>query len=152
MSDLANCCEYLTVEKQCSAVLDSEKAKAKRQAGCQNDEKLSCCYLCSFKSVCAISCNFLGKPSAETVTVEAPKAELENSFEAGTDAQSTSEAVPVVWCCGTEMSWAKTKLSVDKWQGSHSRLDSVLPVIVYVCSRCGKVEFKATEVDKTGLV
>jgi hypothetical protein len=31
MSDLALCCEYLTLDKTCSAVVDSQKAKDKRQ-------------------------------------------------------------------------------------------------------------------------
>jgi hypothetical protein len=83
----------------------------------------------------------LGK-TPETTTVETPQAELAKSFEVGTDTPSTSEDVPVVWCCGIEMSWAKTTLNVDDWKGAPSKLGKVLPVIVYMCPRCGKIEFK----------
>ncbi len=142
MSDLANCCEYLTIDKLCTAVLESEKAKAKRCANCRNDEKLSCCYLCSFKPECAISCNYLGKTHAEPVTVEPQKDDLETNLEKPQDTPSNAQNTPVAWCCGTEMSWAKTKLSVDEWKGAPSKFGKVLPVIVYTCSICGKIEFK----------
>ena len=48
LSDLANSCEYLTSEKLCLAVSESEKARSSRQVRCKNNEKMTCCYLCMF--------------------------------------------------------------------------------------------------------
>jgi hypothetical protein len=39
LSDLASSCEYLTIDKSCSAILEGEKAKANRQLRCHNEEK-----------------------------------------------------------------------------------------------------------------
>ena len=50
------------------------------------------------------------------------------------------------------MSQGRTKFSIDEWDESHQKLDGddsgklrkeVLPVIVYLCPKCGKIEFKA---------
>ena len=62
-------------------VLESEKAKANRQARCQNDEKLTCCYLCQSKPECAMSCKFLGNVGYESIQVEPEKTETQRKID-----------------------------------------------------------------------
>jgi predicted RNA-binding Zn-ribbon protein involved in translation (DUF1610 family) len=59
--------------------------------------------------------------------------------------------IPVAFCfsCNTEMAWAKTQFTVDNWKGNTASIltgDKVLPVTVFLCPQCGKIEFKATDV------
>ncbi len=153
MSDLANSCEYLTVEKSCSAVSESEKAKANRQARCQNDEKMACCYLCLSRRECTISCKYLGQIEDDSASVEAPKTEAENSFNHDKEVNvNQTQNAPVMNCplCNAEMSQTKTKFSIDGWKGPHpkltdddsGKLGEELPLIVYACPQCGKIEFR----------
>ena len=154
MSDLANSCEYLTIEKLCSAVSESEKAKANRQARCQNDEKMTCCYICLSKRECSISCKFLGNIGNETSPVEAEKTETQSTVgsDKKTEAPQT-ENVPVTCCslCNVEMSQTRTKFKINGWRGLHPKLsgddsgEEFLRVIVYLCPQCGKIEFRADE-------
>jgi hypothetical protein len=130
------------------AFSDNPKAQANRQLKCQNDQKNTCCYLCTFRSQCTISCKYLG----QTGTYTGPKtvAEPENeptetkTLEAGTN---QFENVPVSFCfsCNVEMAWTKTQLNIDSWHGPKPALASekMLPITVYVCPKCGKTEFKA---------
>ena len=157
MSDLASSCEYLTVEKLCSAASESEKAKASRQVRCQNDEKMTCCYLCVSIRECAIKCKFLGNIENESSPLEAEKTEAESTFndDKKTEAYSAKNA-PVTCCslCNVEMSQTRTKFRINGWEGLHPKLtgddsgklgEEELPVIVYLCPQCGKIEFKADE-------
>lgn len=157
MSDLAVCCEYLTIEKLCSAVSDSEKAKAARQVRCKNDEKMTCCYICLSRRECAINCRFLGNIEHESSPIEAEKTEAESTFinDKKTEVDQTENA-PVTCCslCKVEMSQSRTKFRINGWEGLHPKLtdddsgklgEELLPVIVYLCPKCGKIEFRADE-------
>jgi hypothetical protein len=154
LSDLANSCEYLTVEKLCSAVSKSEKAKSSRQLRCQNDEKMACCYLCLSRRECAISCKYLGQINFESSPVETSKTEDESTFNDDNKIEvNQTESAPVVCCslCNVELSQTKTKFRIDGWNGPHpklngddlGKLEEELPVIVYLCPQCGKIEFRA---------
>ncbi len=155
MSDLANSCEYLTIEKSCSAVSESEKAKANRQARCQNDEKTACCYLCLSRRECAISCKYLGRFEGESSPIEAEKTEADHTFNEDEKTEVSQTDKPPVCCslCNVEMPQTKTKFRIDGWKGPHPKLSGddlrelgeELPVIVYACPQCGKIEFR---VDK----
>ena len=156
MSDLAVCCEYLTSEKLCSAVSDSEKAKAARQVRCKNDEKMTCCYICLSRRECAINCRFLGNIEHESSPIGAEKTEAENTFinDEKIEVDKTKNAT-ITCCslCNVKMSQTKTKFRINGWEGSHQKLadddsgklDELLPVIVYLCPKCGKIEFMADE-------
>jgi hypothetical protein len=157
LSDLAVSCEYLTIEKSCSAVSESEKAKAARQLRCVNDEKDSCCYICMSKSRCAINCNYLGKTPNETQQVAAEKPEVDSSTitDKKTKANNLKEATDT-FCpsCNVKMSQTRTTFRIEGWDDLRQKLaddDSVefkeesLPVIVCMCPKCGKIEFKADE-------
>lgn len=150
MSDLANSCENLNPEKLCAAIVDNPKAQVTRQLKCFNDEKNTCCYLCISRSRCIISCKYLGQ--TENYIQAAPKTETPSApaLEKAEEVQAPKiESIPVTFCfsCNTEMAWAKTKFTIDGWNGPKPEQapDMVLPVTVYLCPKCGKIEFHADQ-------
>ncbi len=157
MSDLANSCEYLTSERLCSAVLNDEKAKASRQVRCKNDDKMTCCYLCMLVFDCATPCRFLGNAENDTHKIDHEKNEVAStiSVEQKPESDKTeNDTVTLCPLCNVEMSQTKTKFKIDGWKESNQKLvdydlkkpmDEILPVIVYLCPKCGKIEFKADE-------
>lgn len=148
MSDLANSCEYLTVEKLCLSVIDNAKAKASRQVRCKNDEKSTCCYLCMLVFDCANPCRFLGSTQNEPHSIDVEKTQIDSKLidEEEKPEVDKSEKSDVAWCsmCNVEMSQAKTKFRIGGSEGSSGKIeDKELPVIVLLCPKCGKIEFKA---------
>lgn len=148
MSDLANICEYFTVEKMCNAVAENGKAQANRQVKCANAEKTSCCYLCRLRPQCTMSCTYLGNPDSAHVPVGTGQAPIENVIDEAKESQKTrmtNNQAKYCTVCNVEMSETKTELRVDKWKGLKPTLPSadMLPVVVYLCPQCGKIEFKA---------
>ena len=154
LSDLASSCEYLTNEKLCLAASESEKSRASRQVRCKNDEKMTCCYLCMFVLDCSNPCRFLGGYENEPQQVDAEKTKI-NSLVISEEKADVNkmENASVTFCslCNVEMSHTKTKLKIDGWEESNqnpSYYDStrfeteVLPVIVYLCPKCGKIDFR----------
>ena len=156
MSDLASSCEYLTNEKLCLAASESEKSRASRQVRCKNDEKMTCCYLCMFVLDCATPCRFLGTTENETQPKEVEKNQISNTLISNKNPEDEKIENPLVtFCssCNVEMSQTMTKFTIDGWEKSghnlgdnSSRLGTkVLPVIVYLCPKCGKIDFRADE-------
>ncbi len=157
VSDLANSCEYLTSEKLCLAVSESEKAKAARQVRCKNDEKLTCCYLCMLVLDCATPCRFLGNNENVSSPIEAEKTETENTVlndNKTEEPQTENNVVPCCSTCNVEMSQTRTKFRIDGGEESHRKpndgdlgkfVEEVLPVIVYFCPKCGKIDLKVDE-------
>ena len=157
MSNLANSCEYLTSEKLCLAASESEKSRANRQVRCKNDEKMTCCYLCMFVLDCANPCRFLGGYENEPQQVNAEKTKINSSLisEEKTEVNKTENA-SVTCCslCNVEMSKTRTSLKIDGWEEPNQKLGNgnslrfgaeVLPVILYLCPKCGKIDFRADE-------
>lgn len=156
MSDLANSCEYITYEKTCTAIIDSQKAKTNRELRCLNDEKQSCCYICDSRPQCPISCKYLGNTqNAPAQKTEGPKPQtpiITASNNKPAEANITRK-VPVTYCssCNVEMSPKRTKLRIDDWDNKQqqeygdyvSKNQEFLPVIAYLCPCCGRIEFKA---------
>jgi hypothetical protein len=130
-------------------VSESEKAKAKRQLQCQNDEKMTCCYICFSRRDCAISCKFLGNFGSSVPQVES-QIDIQNKLdsEQETDASLIENTPAVCSSCNVEVSQFKTKLKVEGWSGLHpkpsggSSGEEFLPVKAYLCPKCGKIEFK----------
>lgn len=157
MSDLASSCEYLTNEKLCIAASESEKSRASRQVRCKNDEKMTCCYLCMFVLDCANPCRFLGGFENEPQQVNSEKSKInisEISEEKQEERKTETSQVTCCSSCNVEMSQTRTKFTIDGWEKSaHSLGDDdstrlgaeVLPVIVYLCPKCGKIDFRADE-------
>ena len=67
-----------------------------------------------------------------------------------------TENAAVIFCslCNVEMYQTKTKFKIDGWKESNQKRDGddsarfgaeVLPVIVYLCPKCGKIDFRADE-------
>lgn len=150
MSDLANSCEYLNVDKLCTAFIDNPKAQTNRQLKCANQEKSTCCYLCSYRPQCAISCKYLGQ--TENYTYQASKPQTQSVPEADKTQEAEtlpSESVPVSFCfsCNTKMVWTKTRFAIECWNGPKPAgvSEKNLPVIIYLCPKCGKIEFTADQ-------
>jgi hypothetical protein len=128
-------------------VAESEKAKANREVKCEHVEKLSCCYVCPSRLHCAISCKYLGSPEASYVPV-AEKAPTDSTIDRPKEHIKTviaNDQVKYCLVCSVEMSEAKTELRVDDWKGHKPNMSSadMLPVVIYLCPRCGKIELKA---------
>jgi len=153
LSDLANSCEYLSIDKLCSAVSESEKAKASRQVRCQNEEKTTCCYICQSRSECAMRCKFLGNLENESSQIEPEQTEAKNMSTADekTEIDQIEKAPVACSSCYVEMSQTRTRFKINGWEGPPPKLAGdnsgkefeELPVIVYLCPKCGKIEFKA---------
>jgi len=148
LSDLANSCEYLNIDNTCTAFSDNQKAQANRQLKCQNDPKTACCYLCMFRSQCTISCKYLGQTESYTAPKTVPEPQSPLTEDKTHEAEAAQfENVPVSFCfsCNVEMAWAKTQLNIDHWRGPKPALASekALPITVYVCPKCGKIELKS---------
>ncbi len=149
MSDLAYSCEFFTAEKACNLVAENAKAKINRQARCDNAEKISCCYLCDTRAQCAISCKYLGSPDVAYMQVGPEKAETERKTDEPQTYAPKAQSANIIGkhcpSCNVEMSEANTILRVDDWRGPKPAMTSadLLPVLVYLCPRCGKIEFKA---------
>jgi hypothetical protein len=145
LSDLANCCENLTIEKLCIAVSDSPKALANRQLRCQSDEKTSCCYLCLSRPQCVISCKYLGTIQTDPKNLEVEKVEDAKTVSAETNGlNQTQTDAPYCSLCNIEMSQTRTILKIDGWKGPNPKLsDKELSLTVCLCPICGKVEFKS---------
>ena len=160
MSDLAKSCEYLTNEKLCLAVSESEKAQAARQARCKNDEKTTCCYLCMLVLDCDTPCKFLGTSENVPLKIEREKAPIETPIIDEQKAlEEKTENAPVTFCsaCEVEMAQTRTKFTINGWKGSPQKSaggdsgklsEQELPVIVYLCPKCGKIDFKAEKQNK----
>jgi hypothetical protein len=148
LSDLANSCEYFTAEKMCNATIENRKMQANRQVKCENEEKMSCCYLCPLRPQCAISCKYLGNLDLAYVPVKSEKAPMRSILDEPKAPQETEIANnQAKYCsvCNVEMSETKTELRVDRWKGPKPTMPSadMLSVVVYLCPQCGKIEFKA---------
>ena len=157
MSDLAISCEYLTIDKLCSAVSESQKARANREARCQNDEKTGCCYICQLRQECVIKCKFLGNSGSELSKNETEKEEAEIISKTDEKTEADQIEKPPVACssCYVEMSQTTTKFKIDGWKGPPPKFDGddigafeELSVSVYLCPKCGKIELKANSSSK----
>jgi len=153
MSDLASSCEYLTSEKTCLAVSESEKARTSRQVRCRNDEKMTCCYLCMFVLDCPTPCKFLGSSENEPRQIDQDEAPIiRSTTNEEKPEKDKTENAPVTYCtiCNCETLQTRTKLKIDGWKGqkpvgSMPLDEEVLPAIVYLCPKCGKIDFRAEE-------
>jgi len=138
MSDIAYSCEYLTIQKTCLAASESPKAKATRDLKCRSEEKMGCCYLCSMRSGCSVRCRFLGEPQGSSV--EEPIVEQAPDVNSQiTDAVTEQNSQPV-FCsdCSVEMTPKKAELTLTEDTDA-----TVLPVLVYICPCCSRIELKA---------
>ena len=106
---------------------------------------------------CATPCRFLGNTENEPQQVDSEKTKVDSTL---VDEEKPEEGkiknAPISFCslCNVEMSQTRTKFRIDGWEGFRQNLADDesgklgaedLPVIVYLCPKCGKIEFKADE-------
>jgi hypothetical protein len=107
---------------------------------------------------CATPCRFLGNTENDSSQVEVEKTNAESTFinETKTE-EDKSENIPSLCCslCNQEMSKTRTEFKIEGWEGSNQKLadqdsgklgEKVLPVIVYLCPKCGKIDFRADKI------
>jgi hypothetical protein len=152
LANVEVCCEYLAIDNSCNAVSENVKAKAARQVRCKNDEKLTCCYLCVYRQNCGLRCSFLGKMGNESPSAPAEDVIIEES-KIEVDTQKSTDGITCSSCKAT-MQEGKTKLRISGWddlaQNPYGKDLAAsekewLPVTVYLCPQCGKLEFAAKE-------
>ncbi len=105
---------------------------------------------------CATPCRFLGNSENEPQQIgdEAPVKNTVESEQKPEKNKITNSPVSFCSACNIEMVQTRTKLKIDGWQEAkqespeeNSRLigEDELPVIVYLCPKCGKLDFRAEE-------
>jgi len=158
LSDLASGCKYLTNERLCLAVSENEQEKARRQVQCRNVEKLTCCYLCIFVLGCATPCQIAGNSENVPQQIDNKVTSIDKTAVAEHEPkeEGKTENTPVTCCgtCNSEMLQTRTKFTIeatkDKSQKSTNNnswhlSEDKLPVIVYICPKCGKIDLKVEE-------
>jgi uncharacterized C2H2 Zn-finger protein len=142
-------CEYLK-DGNCQSIVSNEEAKEARKVGCNNDNEQSCCYLCSYYHGCEISCAFLGEN----------KRLIKRKIAIADEKQINFLRCPQ---CDQKMVYNQVSLRVGGWSGAlkglHPALDmmgelgeELIPVLLYVCPKCGKLEFRAQAKAKERLI
>lgn len=81
------------------------------------------------------------------MSAEPEKGPEEKIMEEHKEPKETPTTSEAKYCleCNFEMSMAKTELKVDGWVGHKPPVASAdtLPVVIYFCLQCGKIELKA---------
>jgi hypothetical protein len=158
VSDLANGFKYLTNERLCLAVIENEQEKATRQVLCKNVEKMTCCYLCMFVLGCATPCQFAENSENDLQQIDNKVTPINNTANTEQKAKEEDKTKnsPVTCCCkcNSEMLQTRTKFTVEanKDKSQKSANDNSwlqgggeLPVIVFICPKCGKIDLKVEE-------
>ena len=151
MSNLDNSCKYLTNEKLC----ENELEKASRQLRCRNVENMTCCYLCMFVLNCATPCQFSGNSEVEPQIINHTQTPVKNTvINEQQQKEDKTKSNPITCCpsCNNEMLQTQTKFKIDKdscQKLTNSNLMKTskkeLPIIVYICPKCGKIDLKVDE-------
>ena len=136
----------------CLVVSDSEQEKARRQVLCRNVEKMTCCYLCMFVLGCATPCQFAGDSENEPQQINNKVTSINNAAvaEQKPKEEDKKENATVTCCCtcNIEMMQSRTKVVLDEKTANHNLKQlgvKELPVIVYICPKCGKIDLKVEE-------
>lgn len=142
-------CQYLK-DGDCASITSNDEAEEARKISCNNDNKQACCYLCSYYHGCEISCVFLG----ETKNKPKNKQKKDNT-------EANQPNILTCPLCNSKMLHAKADLRIGGWTGLMKLVpfgelgelgEELLPVTLYVCSKCGKLEFMAQEKTKQKII
>jgi hypothetical protein len=142
-------CEYLE-NGNCQSITSDDEAKEARKVGCNNDNEEACCYLCTYYHGCEISCVYLG----ENKRIIKRKQNV---------TEGTLSKILRCSSCDQKMVFREINLRIGGWSGAlkgiNPALDTIgelgeqlLPVILYICPKCGKLEFKAQEKAKEKII
>ena len=107
---------------------------------------------------CATPCQFLGSSENVPLKIDREKASIGTAAadKQKTEEEGNIEKAPVTNCslCDVEMFQTRTKFTIDGLKGSSQESaddgsrqlgDQELPVIVYLCPKCGKIDLRAEE-------
>jgi hypothetical protein len=142
-------CEFIKGEN-CTSVITNDEAKEVRKISCSNDNEEACCYLCDRYQGCEISCNFLGENKSKS------KNKLSN--ESIEDKKIRFLRCPL---CDSKMLHSEVKLRTGGWSGLMQLIpfgswgevgEELIPVVLHVCPKCGKLEFTAPEKTKQNII
>jgi hypothetical protein len=135
-------CEFLR-DGNCFSVMVNDEAKEGRIISCSNSNVQACCYLCTRSQGCEISCNVLVDNKSEPRNIQPENSSEDNKLQ-------------VLKCplCDSKMLHSKMNLRAGGWEGMARALplEELLPVIIYVCPKCGKLEFIAQEKTKQKII
>jgi hypothetical protein len=142
-------CEYLE-NGNCQSITSNDEAKEVRKISCNNDDEGACCYLCSYYHRCEISCAYLG----ENKRIIKRKTNV---------TEGTTSKILRCSSCDQKMVFREVNLRIGGWSGALKGIDpaldtigelgeQLLPVILYICPKCGKLEFKAQEKAKEKII
>jgi len=104
---------------------------------------------------CATPCRFLGNSENGPPQKEAEKTQIDNTFTSDKKSEEDrTENTLITWCssCNVKMSQTRSNFRINGWEGikqksvdnDSARLgEELLPVIVYLCPKCGKIDLKA---------
>lgn len=96
-----------------------------------------------FVMACATPCRFLGGAENQPkIKPEKTQINSTSKSEEKPEENNAKEAAAAAWCssCNAEMSQVRTKFRIDRCEEEEE-----LPVIVYLCPKCGKIDLKADE-------
>ncbi|MCW4003934.1 MAG: hypothetical protein NWE95_08495 [Candidatus Bathyarchaeota archaeon] len=142
-------CEYFE-NGNCFSILENAEAKEARSLNCSNDNEQACCYLCSYYHGCEISCNFLGENKG--------KIKKQKFVESSNEYKIRILRCPL---CESKMLHSDANLRIGGWTGllklvpfgSLGELgEELLPVTLFICPKCGKIEFMAQEKTKQRII
>ena len=105
---------------------------------------------------CSTPCQFLGSNENVPLKIDYKENSVDNStVSKQKPEEDKTETTAATYCseCHLEMSQTRTKLAIDGWKGTKKSADDgsrqigdqELPVIVYLCQKCGKIDFRAEE-------
>jgi hypothetical protein len=97
---------------------------------------------------CETPCRFLGNNANEPQQIGTKRNPISSSISNDTPEEEKTENAPVTFCslCNVEMSQTMTRFRIDGGKGQHQKIsEEVMPVIVYICPKCGKIDLWAEE-------
>ena len=74
-------CEYLVDSRLCKAIAELPEGRDIRERFCKNIQKDYCCYLCSDRENCKISCSFLDSPREPSISEQSVPLEVEREIK-----------------------------------------------------------------------
>jgi predicted RNA-binding Zn-ribbon protein involved in translation (DUF1610 family) len=106
---------------------------------------------------CGTPCRFLGNTENGPPQKETEKTQIDITFNGDKKPEEEkTENTLINYCssCNVKMSQTRTEFRIDGWEGTKQKSvdndstrlgEETLPVIVYLCPKCGKIDFKADE-------
>jgi hypothetical protein len=97
---------------------------------------------------CKTPCRFLGNSENESQQIDAERNPINSSISNDIPGENKMENVPVTFCslCNVEMSQTMTRFKIEGGKGQNQKIcEEVMPVIVCICPKCGKIDLRAKE-------